>query len=71
MVPGISEDTLDEGEEAVPAPIEDEQSAVAILHSGGVEDDVQQQAERIEQDIPFAAADLLGRIKALRARIPF
>ena len=34
LVPGISEDKLDEGEEAACAPIEDEQSAVAILHSG-------------------------------------
>jgi hypothetical protein len=29
-----SEDKLDEGEDAASAPIEDEQSAVAILHSG-------------------------------------
>ena len=54
-VPGISEDKLDEGEEAACAPIEDEQSAVAILHSGRVDDDVQQQAERVDQDMPFAA----------------
>ena len=32
LVPGISEDKLDEGEEAACAPIEDEQSAVAILY---------------------------------------
>jgi hypothetical protein len=32
LVPGISEDTVDEGKEAACAPIEDEQSAVAILH---------------------------------------
>ena len=50
------------------APIEDEQSAVAILHSGRVDDDVQQQAERVDQDMPFAAGDLLGRIKALRVK---
>ena len=67
-VPGISEDKLDEGEEAACAPIEDEQSAVAILHSGRVDDDVQQQAERVDQDMPFAAGDLLGRIKALRVK---
>ena len=40
LVPGISEDKLDEGEEAACAPIEDEQSAVAILHGGRVDDDV-------------------------------
>jgi len=63
LVPGISEDTLDEGEEAACAPIEDEQSAVAILHSGRVDDDVQQQAERVDQDMPFAAGDLLAASK--------
>jgi hypothetical protein len=56
---------FDEGEEATCTPVEDKQSAVAILHSGLVEDDVQQQAERVDQDMPFAAGDLLGRIKAL------
>ena len=34
LVRGISEDTFDEGEEATRASIEDEPSAVAILHSG-------------------------------------
>ena len=58
----------DEGEEPARAPIEDEQSAVAILHSCRVDDDVQQQAERVDQDMPFAAGDLLGRIKALRVK---
>jgi len=59
---------LMKGEEPARAPIEDEQSAVAILHSGRVDDDVQQQAERVDQDMPFAAGDLLGRIKALRVK---
>ena len=44
------------------------QSAVAILHSSGVDDDVQQQAERVDQDMPFATGDFLGRIKALRVK---
>jgi hypothetical protein len=43
-------------------------AAVAILHSGRVDDDVQQQAEGVDQDMPFAAGDLLGRIKALRVK---
>jgi hypothetical protein len=33
-----------------------------------LDDDVQQQAERVDQDMPFAAGDLLGRIKALRVK---
>ena len=39
---------------------EDGKSAVAILHSGRVDDDVQRQAERVDQDMPFAAGDLLA-----------
>jgi len=54
--------------EAARAPIENEQCAVAILHSGRVDDDVQQQAERVDKDMPFAARDLLGRIEALRVK---
>ena len=68
LVRGISEDTFDEREEATRASIEDEQYAVAVLHSGRVDDDVQQQAERVDQDMAFAARDLLGRIKALRVK---
>ncbi len=68
LVRGVSEDKLDEGEKAACASIEDEHSAVAILQSGRVDDDVQQQAERVDQDMPFAAGDLLGRIKALRVK---
>jgi hypothetical protein len=40
LVRGVSEDTLDEGEEATCASVEDEQSIVAILQSGRVDDDV-------------------------------
>jgi len=48
--------------------IESEPSAVAILHSGGVEDDIQQETERVDQNMTFAAGDLLGRIEALRVK---
>ena len=66
LVAGIGEDALDEGEEAARAPIEDEPRAVAILHVGRMDDDVQQQAERVDEDMPLAARDLLARIIALR-----
>ena len=66
LVAGIGEDGLDEGEEAASVPIEHEQGAVSILHSGRVDDDVQQQTERVDQYMPFAARDLLGCIEALR-----
>ena len=68
LVAGISEDTLDEGEQAPRTSIEDEPGAIAILYSGRMHDDVQQQAERIDQDMPFATRDLLGRIEALRVK---
>jgi|HubBroStandDraft_4_1064222.scaffolds.fasta_scaffold214226_2 hypothetical protein len=68
LVRSIGEDTFDEREEASRASIEDERCAVAILYGGRVDDDVQQQAERVDQDMPFAARDPLGRIKALRVK---
>jgi len=66
LVAGISEDALDEGKEAARASIEDKRRAVAILYIGGVDDDIQQEAERIDENMPFSARDLLARIKALR-----
>lgn len=66
LVAGIGEDALDEGEEAARAPIEDKPRAIAILHIGRMDDDVQQEAERVDEDVPLAARDLLARIVALR-----
>lgn len=66
LVAGIGEDALDEGEEAARAPVEDEPRAIAILHVGRMDDDVQQEAERVDEDVPLAARDLLARIVALR-----
>lgn len=66
LVAGICEDALDEGEEAARALIENQPRPVAILHVGGMDDDVQEKAERIDEDVPLAARDLLARIKALR-----
>jgi len=66
LVAGVGEDALDEGEEAARAPIEDEPRAIAILHIGRMDDDVQQEAERVDEDVPLAARDLLARIVALR-----
>ena len=73
LVAGIGEDTLDEGEESARAPIEDEPRAIAILHVGRVDDDIQQEAKRVDENMPFAARDLLARIEALRVkrRAPF
>ena len=40
--------------------------AVAILHVGGMDDDAQQQAACIDEDVALAPRDLLARIEALR-----
>jgi hypothetical protein len=60
------EDALNEREEAARMAIENEPRAVAILHVGRMDDDVQQEAERVDENVPLAARDLLARIKALR-----
>jgi hypothetical protein len=66
LVAGISEDALDEGKEAARASVEDKRRAIAILYISGVDDDIQQEAERIDENMPLATRDLLARIKALR-----
>jgi hypothetical protein len=66
LISGIGEDALDEGKEAARALIEDQPRPIAILHVRGVNDDVQEKAERIDEDVPLAARDLLARIVALR-----
>jgi len=66
MIAGIGEDALDEGEQTAGAPIESERCTIAILHIGRMDDDVQQEAERVDENMPFAAPNLLARIKALR-----
>ncbi len=66
LIAGIGEDALDEREESARALVENELRAVAILHIGRVDDDIQQEAERIDEDVPLAACDLLARIEALR-----
>ena len=73
LVAGIGEDALDEGEAAARTPVEDEPRAIAILHIGRMDDDVQQEAERVDEDVPLAARDLLARIVTLRVerRAPF
>lgn len=66
LIAGIGEDAFDEGKEAARASIENQSRAVTILHVGGMNDDVQEKAERIDEDVPLAARDLLARIVALR-----
>ena len=38
------------------------EGAIAILNVSRMNDDVQQEAQRVDQDVPFATFDLLKRI---------
>ena len=67
LIAGIGEDALDEWKPA-PRRAQQFESAIAILHVGRVDDDVQQKAERVDEDMALAARNLLARIKALRIK---
>src|SRR5438105_13237922 len=73
LITGIGEDALDEREEAAGASIENQARPVAILNIGGMNDNVQQETERVDQDMALAPGDLLARIKPVRVkrRAPF
>jgi hypothetical protein len=66
LIARVGEDALDEGKETARADIEDTPCSIAVLHCGRVNDNVQEEAERIDEDVPLAARDLLARIVALR-----
>jgi hypothetical protein len=68
LIAGIGEDALDEGEEAAGASIENQPCPVAVLNIGRMDDDVQQEAERIDKNMALAPGDLLARIKPLRVK---
>src|SRR5258708_20632651 len=58
LIAGVGEDALDEGEEAAGASIENQPRPVAVLNVGGMNDNVQQEAERMRKDMALAPADL-------------
>ena len=72
LIAGVGKDAFDE-RKGSPRGAQDLARAIAILHVGGVDRDAQQEAQRIDQDVAFAAGDFLARIKALRVerRAPF
>jgi hypothetical protein len=72
LVAAVGEDALDEGEQPT-GSTQQQICAVAILHVGRMDHDVQEQAERIDENVPLAARNLLARIEALRIdrRPPF
>ena len=73
LITTVGEDALDERKQPAGATVEDARSAVAILHVGGVNDDVQQEAERVDKNMPLATLDLLACVVARRIdrRPPF
>ena len=66
LIAGISEDLDDERPHRACPFIEHEFHAVAILNVGRMNRDAQQEAERVDEDMPLATGDLLARIIALR-----
>jgi hypothetical protein len=63
LVAAVRVDALDEGEQPT-RPAQQIEGAVAVLNVGGMDDDVQKKAERIDEDMALAAFDFLARIKA-------
>lgn len=68
LIASIGEDDLDEGKHCSCLCIEDQGGAVAILNARMVNDDVQQQSERVNQDVVFDPFDLFPAILADRVR---
>ena len=65
-VAAVGEDAFDEGKEATRPLIKHQRNAVPILHVGRMNRDAQQQAKRVDENMPFATRDFLPRIEALR-----
>ena len=64
-VAAISKDAFDEREQSSRPPQQVE-STIPVLDIGGMNDNVQQQAQRVDQDVPLATLDLLARVVARR-----
>ena len=58
LIAGIGEDALDGGEQAAGASIENQSRPVAVLNVGGMNHNVQQEAERIYQDMVYYTSSL-------------
>jgi len=65
LIAGIGEQYLQEGIHPEQR-CQQQDAAVAILNVGGMNDGVQQQAQRVYQNVALLALDLLARIIAMR-----
>ena len=72
LIAGVGEDHCDKGKAATRLA-QNLAGAVAILHAGRMNDDAQEKAERVDENVALAADDLLARVVALRvqSRAPF
>jgi len=66
LIAAVGVDALDEGKQTTRAAVEHQRNAVTILNAGRMHCHAQQQAERIDENVPLATRDLLASIKALR-----
>jgi hypothetical protein len=48
----------------MPEALQQQLSTITVLHASGGDDDRQQQAERVDEDVAFAALNLFVRIEA-------
>ena len=72
-VGAVGEDRLQEGKQPAGVAIQDQKGAVAVLYVGRVDDDGEDQAEGVDQEMALLALDLLARViaRAVDARPPF
>ena len=68
----ISKDAFDEGKHSS-CPAQQVEGAITILNISRMNNDAQQEAQRVDQDVPLATFDLLARVVARRIepRPPF
>ena len=59
----ISKDAFDKREQSS-CPAQQQEGTVTALNIGGMNDNVQQEAQRVDQDVPLATLDLLARVVA-------
>ena len=70
LIAGIGEDALDERERAARLP-QNLVHAIAILDVGGVDDDTQEEAERVDKDVPLAPRDPNYVVRKLAEALDF
>jgi hypothetical protein len=69
LIARVGENALDEWK-TLARPSEKGADAIAVLNVGGENLDAQQEAERVDENVPLAAGDFLRRIVTLRVLSP-